>query len=312
MDKLAAIKTFVAIVECGSQTEAARRIGKSQPSVVRSLAELEKSLSVQLIDRNTRQSSPTPEGETFYHDCKALLADLESAETKVREQRAAPLGRIKLTSPVEFGNIAVAPAILDIAERFPGMTLQVDFSDVPVDLIAGGYDIAVRLGPLEDSRLIARKVGTMRTFVWGSPDLIDKVGMPAHPTQLADLPCVGVDIAKRRFGLTWSFAEPDRKPFSVRVNPKITCDGVRMARTACLEGVGFCAFHQYQVDQEYKQGTLLPVLTTYSMALPALPVNLLWVPKRPMPRRLRDVIKILKDHIHDHLDGIKDVSCAQL
>ncbi len=310
MDKLAAIRTFVAIVDSGSQIEAARRIGKSQPAVVRSLAELEKSLSVQLLDRNTRQSSLTPEGEAFYHDCKALLADLESAENKIREKRAAPLGRIKLTSPIEFGNLVVAPAILEIVERFPGVTLQVDFSDAPVDLIEGGYDIAVRLGPLEDSRLIAKKVGTMRTLVWGSPELVERVGMPAHPKQLSELPCIGVDIAKRRFGLSWSFTEPNGEPFSVRVTPKIACDSVRLARTACRAGCGFCAFHHYQVEQDHKNGTLLPVLAAYSHSSNPLPVSLLWAPKRPMPRRTRDVIKILEAHVRKHLNSLSKVEIA--
>lgn len=310
MDKLAAMRTFVAIVDCGSQTEAARRIGKSQPAVVRSLAELEKSLSVQLLDRNTRQSSPTPEGEVFYQDCKALLADLESAENRVRELQAAPLGRIKLTSPIEFGNIVVAPAIQEMAERFPGLTIQADFSDAPVDLIAGGYDIAVRLGSLDDSRLIAKKVGIMRTFVWGSPELMERVGTPTHPKELAELPCIGVDIAKRRFGLAWSFAGPDREPFSVRVSPRITCDGVRLARNACRAGIGYCAFHHYQVDKDYKRGILQPVLTSYSQRLAPIPVSLLWAPKRPMPQRLKDLINILETHLRNHLAGLRDVEAV--
>lgn len=303
MDRLTAIRTFVAIVECGSQTEAARRLGRSQPAVVRSLGELEKSLNVQLLTRTTRRSALTPEGEQFFHDCKRMLGELDAAEARVRDGLATTAGLVRVTAPVEFGNRVLAPALAGLLEEFSGLRLKVDLTDRPVDLVAGGYDVAVRIGDLEDSGLIARRVGSMPSFVCASPGLIDRVGSPASATDFSTLPCIGIDITRRRFGLIWRFRDAAGKPFTVRPNAVFVCDNVALARQMCRDGAGFGAFFGYQVADDIRAGTLVPVLADPGYPLRA--VSLIWPPRRPMPRRMRAVLRHIERGIRQEMDSMR-------
>ncbi len=303
MDRLAAIRTFVAIVECGSQTEAARRLGRSQPAVVRSLGELEKTLNVQLLSRTTRRSTLTPEGEQYFHDCKRVLAELDAAEARVRDGLAAPAGHVRLTAPVEFGNRVLAPSLGGLLEEFPGLRLKVDLTDQPVDLVAGGYDVAVRIGELEESGLIARRIGSMPSMVCAAPALIDRVGVPDAPADLGALPCIGIDIAHRKFGLVWRFRDEGGHPFTVRPNSVIVCNSVALARTMCRDGAGFAAFYAYQVADDLRAGTLVSVLA--DPGYPLHPVSLLWPPRRPMPRRMRAVLRQIEAGIRAELDRMR-------
>ncbi len=304
MDRLTSIRTFVAIVEHGSQTEAARRLGRSQSSVVRSLGDLEKALDVQLLTRTTRRSALTPEGEQYFHDCKRILGEIEAAEERVREQRASPKGQIKLTAPVEFGNLVLAPTLLALQSELCELHLKVDLTDQPLDLVRGGYDVAVRIGELEDSGMIARRIGSMPSFVCAAPSLIAKVGKPADPHELADLPCVGVDIAKRRFGLAWKFNERSGEPFIVRPNPAFVSDSVALARTACRAGLGFAAFFGYQVASDLRDGTLVKVINSGN---PERPINLLWPQQRPMPKRLHAVLRRIQTGVAEELRWMREV-----
>ncbi|SLN45878.1 HTH-type transcriptional regulator DmlR [Roseivivax jejudonensis] len=303
MDRLAAIRTFIAIVECGSQTEAARRLGKSQPAVVRSLGELEKSLNVQLLTRTTRRSALTPEGEQFFHDCKRMLADLDAAEARVRDGLAATSGQVRVTAPVEFGNRVLAPALAGLMDEFAGLRLKVDLTDRPLDLVAGGYDVAVRIGDLEDSGLIARRIGSMSSFVCAAPALIDRVGRPTTATEFGSLPCIGIDIAKRRFGLVWRFRDLGGHPFTVRPNVVFVSDSVALARRMCRECVGFGAFYGYQVVDDLRAGSLVPVLPDPDY--PVRAINLLWPPRRPMPKRMRAVLRHIEEGIRRELNEIR-------
>lgn len=298
MDKLTAIKTFVAIVEHGSQTEAARRLGRSQPTVVRSLAELEKSLDVKLMARTTRQSVLTLEGEQYYHDCKRLLEGLDTSEERIKEIQKSARGQIKLTAPVEFGNLVLAPTLLALQSEFPELRLKIDLTDQPLDLVGGGYDAAVRIGELPDSGMIARKVGKMPSFVCAAPVLVERLGVPENPQCLANLPCVGIDIAKRRFGLEWKFDELRGSPVVVRPDPGFVCDSVALARTACRAGLGYAAFFGYQVVEDLRGGTLVKVMESGN---PERAVNLLWPPRQPMPKRVRAVLQRIEIGIRDEL-----------
>lgn len=297
------MRTFVAIVECGSQTEAARRLGRSQPAVVRSLADLETALDVQLLTRTTRRSVLTQEGEQFFRDCKRLLAELDAAEVRVRDGLASAGGPVHLTAPVEFGNRVLAPALVGLLEEFPGLRLKVDLTDEPLDLVAGGYDIAVRIGELDDSGLIARKVGNMPSFICAAPSLIVRLGKPTEPSDLGTLPCIGVDISRRKFGLEWRFRDASGTPFVVRPNAIVVCDSVALARTLCHSGAGFGAFFGYQVADDLRSGALVSVLEDRDY--PLRPVNLLWPPRRPMPRRMRSVIRRLEAGIQAEMKEMR-------
>lgn len=303
LDKLSAIRTFVAIVECGSQTEAARRLGRSQPAVARSLADLEEALGVQLLTRTTRRSVLTQEGDQFFHDCKRVLDDLDAAEARARDSLASADGQVHLTSPVEFGNRVLAPALVGLLEDFPGLRLKIDLTDRPLDLVAGGYDIAVRIGELEDSGLVAKKVGDMPVFVCASPTLIGRVGEPIEPTDLVTLPCIGVDISRRKSGLEWRFRDASGTPFVVRPNAVVVCDSVALARRLCREGVGFGAFFGYQVADDLRSGALMPIFN--DPEYPLRPVSLLWPPRRPMPRRMRSVLRRLEAGIREELNEMR-------
>ena len=221
MDKLAAMRTFVEIVDRGSLTGAAEGLDRSLPTVVRTLAALEEDLGARLLTRTTRRMSLTEEGRAYLGRCRQILADIGEAERAVGSGDAEPRGAIRATAPVLFGQLHVAPAVTRFLERHTRIRVDLLLLDRVVHLVEEGIDVAVRIGHLEDSSMIAVSVGGVRRVVVASPDLLDRFGAPESPESLSSLPCVGFS------GLgspsRWSFRDAGRER-AVAVESALTCN----------------------------------------------------------------------------------------
>jgi DNA-binding transcriptional LysR family regulator len=282
MDKLQAMSVFVEIAERGSLTAAAVALGKSLPSVVRTLAALEEALQVRLFNRTTRRIALTEEGQVYLERCRAILADIEEAELALGQDRIEPSGTITVTAPVRLGEMHVAPAVERFLVRHPRMQVHLLLLDRVVNLLNEGIDVAVRIAHLGDSSLIAKPIGAIRQVVCTSPGLLAKTGRPERPEDLAGLPCVrftGIST-----GSTWHF-EHAGKRVTVPVSGRLLCNQVGASIHACVAGLGFGAFLSYQVMPLVERGELEIVLAEFEAA--PMPLSLVYPHSRLMSNRVR-------------------------
>lgn len=285
------MRTFVEIVDRGSLTAAAESLDRSQPSVVRSLAALEKHLGALLLRRTTRRMSLTPEGQDYLERCRRILADVAEAERAVGQDIEEPRGYLRVTAPVEFGRKHLAPAITSFLWRFEQTRVDLVLSDRNVDLVDEGIDLALRIGKLADSSLIAIRVGEVRRVLVASPALLERTGKPAHPNDLSQLPCIRQQIIPGA-ETSWRFRESN-KELVVPIDGRFGCNQTAAAASACINGMGFGQFLSYQVRDLVAADKLRIVLDEFEPE--PRPVSLVYPGSRLTSARLRALVDWLKD-----------------
>jgi DNA-binding transcriptional LysR family regulator len=278
MDRLRAMETLVRIVERGSLTAAAEALRSSLPSVVRTLAALEAQLDVRLLNRTTRRIALTDEGREYYERCKRVLAEVEEAEAALSARRIAPKGRLRVTAPVMFGRLHVAPVATEFIGRNAAVQLDLLLLDRVVDLLEEGVDVGVRIGRLPDSSLVAIPVGRTRRVVCASPAYLRRAGTPQSPAELSRHRCVNFG------GLTpaaeWSFDNQ-----RVTVSAALASNQIDAALDACLDGVGLGQFLCYQVQALLDGGRLKRVLGEFEP--PPLPIHVIYAHARLLSSNVR-------------------------
>lgn len=285
MDKLDAMQTFVAILDEGSLTAAAKKLGKAQPTVVRSLSLLEDELGVRLLQRTTRRMSLTAEGQTYLQRCRQILGDVEEAEALLKRDAGQLRGQLRVTAPVLFGELRVAPLIESFLKRAPEVDIELVLLDRMVNLVEEGFDLGVRIAHLEDSSLIAAKVGHVTNTCVASPCLIEKVGIPDHPLDLKGLP--SVSFGRR----TFRFRERGHD-FSVPVQPRLFTNQARAGISACEQGLGFGQFLSYQVEAALDCGRLVRILGDFERE--PTPIHLVFSHARLLSARQRALLDWLE------------------
>lgn len=295
MDKLRAMTVFVRIVEAGSLTGAAARLGTSLASVVRALGGLEQALGVRLLNRTTRRIALTDEGHEYHERCRRLLAEIEDAEALLTDRRATPAGRLALTAPVMFGRLHVAPVVIDFMQHYPAVRVELSLLDRVVDLLDEGIDLAVRIGPLPDSSLVATPLGETRHVVCASPAFLARHGVPQRPADLAGQP--GIRFTGLGRASVWEFADPQAgrrataAPARVVPGEAFTTNQIDPALDACVAGLGFGRFLAYQVHALLARGALVQVLAGYEP--PPRPIHLVC----PHARLLSSRVRTFVDHV---------------
>jgi DNA-binding transcriptional LysR family regulator len=286
------MQVFVEIADRGSLTAAAEATGRSLPSVVRILAMLEESLQVRLFNRTTRRIVLTEEGRFYLEQCRKILADLREAELALGRHQTEPSGTIRLTAPIRFGEMHVAPAVASFLEQYPSTRVELLLLDRVVDLLEEGIDIAVRIAYLADSTLVARSIVPIRQVVCASPDLLQRRGEPQHPSQLSELPCVHFS----GLGATneWVFNDAGTS-LTVPVSSRLQCNQVGASVTACVAGTGFGRFLSYQIMPLVRTGELVIVLRDFEP--PPMPLSLVYPHSRLLSSRVRAMVDWLIEHI---------------
>ena len=294
MDKLSAMQVFVETVDRGSLTAAAAALGRSQATVVRSLAQLEESLGVRLLQRTTRRHSLTSEGRNYLETCRRILTDLNEAEDALTNAAAEPRGRLRITAPVVFGTWHVAPLVTEFARRFPRVDVDLVLSDGVVDLVEESVDVAVRIGSLADSSMIAVPVARMRRVACASPALLEEVGGPEHPSDLETRPCI--DFPALAPGGTWSFRQ-DEVDVAVHPPTSFRCNQALVAAEACAQGLGFTLLLGYQALPMVESGALRVVLEEYEPT--PRPVSLVYPGSRLLTSRVRIFLDWMRTQLRD-------------
>ncbi len=295
MDRLTAMHVFVEIVDRGSLTAAADALGRSQPSVVRTLAALEAHLQTRLLNRTTRRMSLTPEGRDYLERCRRILADVEDAELSVQQDQQVVRGELRLTAPVQFGQLHVMPALTTFLQRHPQVRVDLLLLDRVVDLVEEGIDLAVRIGQLADSSMVAVQIDQVRRVVCASPRLLHTTSLPGHPRELKNLPCIRQQNLSR-VG-TWPFLDQG-KEIVIRVDGNLGCNHIAAAVSACTQGIGFAQFLSYQVHDLVAQGELQLVLEPFEPA--PLPVSLVYPARRLSSARLRALLAWFKTSLRNN------------
>lgn len=290
------IAAFIAVIESGSQTAAARRLGRSLQSVNRSLAGLERSVGVELIRRTTRRSFATDAGAAFYRRVKPAFAEISEARAEAASQRVKPSGLLRIGAPVLFGTAFVVPAAAAFMARHPRIEVDLKLSDRPADVIRDRFDLAVRIRELPDSSLKARRLGELRTVVYGAPPYFAQHGRPVHPDDLARHQCVlrgegGTDSWRFRIG---------RQMKAVRVTGPFRTDNSAAVHAAVCHGLGLGYGPFWQIRDLLQQGALEIVLDTFEA--PRAPIYLVFPPSGMPPAKTRLFASLLADRLkREHL-----------
>jgi len=301
MDKLQAMHTFVAIVERGSLTAAAGELGRSLPTVVRTLAALEEALGARLLARTTRRIALTEEGRRYLERCRRVLAEVHEAEAELVAGRSEPVGAVSITAPALFGQLHVVPGVAGYLERHRRARVELLLLDRVVNLVEEGVDVAVRIAHLEDSTLIARRAGQIRQVLCASPRYLARAGRPDHPRELERHECV---LRSRHDGAaSWRFDDGDRR-LTVHPEGRFACNTVAGTHEACVAGAGIGRFLSYQVRDAVRAGRLEVLLPAFEP--PPIPVSLVHAHARLVPVRVRALVDWLADDLRRRLDPAGD------
>lgn len=282
MDKFKAMTTFVRIVESGSLTGAAERLGSSLTAVVRSLATLEQGLGVRLLNRTTRRIALTDEGREYFERCRRLLAELDEAESALTDRRLKPAGRLTITAPVMFGRLHVAPVLTDFLAAYPEMRAELLLLDRVIDLLEEGIDLAIRIGPLPESSLVAAPLGATRRVLCASPAYLAAHGEPQQPADLAGHRAIRFSGLGE--GGEWTFACGGEIRRVVPLEA-FASNQIDAALDACRKGLGCGRFLAYQVREAEAAGQLVRLLRDWEPA--AVPVSLVYPHARLLSPRIR-------------------------
>jgi len=280
VDRIADFQAFVAIVDKGSLTAAAKQLGRSLQSISRSLATLEGDLGVELIARTTRRSAATEAGLAFYRRVGAALSEIEAAKLETSNRRSEPVGLLRITCSTVFAPLYVVPAVCAFLESHPKVDIDLDMSDGYVDLISQGFDLAIRIGELPDSSLKARRLADLRRVVFAAPDYFAKHGRPKVPGDLARHQCLVRTSA--RDSDAWPFLFGGRLK-AVKVAGRFRSSGALAVNEAAVQGLGIANAPLWQVRALVDRGVVELVLTRFEP--PRVPVHAVWPATRLLPAK---------------------------
>jgi len=261
IESLSGLMAFVVTVEAGGFAAASRRLGISASAVGKAVARLERKVEVRLLVRTTRQVMMTFEGEQLYARAARLLDDLRDIEGMLATQRAAPVGRVRASLPATLGRMVILPGLARFVADFPGIELDIGLDDRKVDLVEGGYDLAIRTGRLEDSGLIARKLAPHRFVLCASPDYLAAHGAPASLEELSGHTCIRFRYPSTGLLEKWAF---DGKEWDRELPSGPVFNDGEAVVLAALGGLGLAQIPDYAAFQALRSGRLIPILTRYA------------------------------------------------
>lgn len=289
MDKFEDLQAFVAVVETGSFTAAADRLDGAKSAVSRRVSGLEQRLGVQLLHRTTRRLDLTDSGRSFYERSARILADLDEAESAVAQSHGELRGRLRVALPQSFGQRHMSEPIARFQHLHPNVSFDLDLNDRRIDLLEEGRDVAIRIGSMPDSSLIARKLFQVNSVVCASPAYLDSKGTPQTIAELADHQClVYGNLANPG---RWEFRERDGLDQVVQVNVALTASSGELLRSLAVAGQGVVMLPTFIVHEAIRCGDLVPVLN--HLQWPVLPAYAVYPAVRHLSYRVREFIDFL-------------------
>lgn len=262
MDRMTAMETFVAVVEAGSFSAAARRLNVGQPAVSKSIAQLEERVGARLLLRSTRGLNTTDAGQRFYEHAKVAIDEAEEAEHAARQSSESLSGRLRVSAAVTFARLHILPALKGFLDEHPQLEIDIVLDDRNIDLFEEGMDVALRMGALDDSAMTARRIARSPRFVVGTPAYFAEAGMPATPADLSGHQAIV--YSQRGGGESWSFSQ-NGKEVAVVVSGRVRVSAAEGIRTAVLSDMGIAIASQWMFEPELADGTVRAVLTDWQL-----------------------------------------------
>lgn len=282
------IYEFVAVAETQSFSAAARHLGISTAQVSRQVSALEERLQVKLFYRTTRKVTLTEEASLYYQHCRLLLDGLDTAEEAITSLRSTPQGKIKMSAPVTFGERKIQPLVNDFVRQYDQVEVETELRNHPADMVEEGFDLAIRIGQLEDSSLIVKKIGMRDSYVCASPGYIEKYGKPNTPADLKNHNCL---LGTREY---WLFMEKGKEK-RIKVNGNLRCNSGTALLDAALKDIGIVQLSDFYVDDYIHRGELITLLDNFRESSEGI-----WA-LYPQNRYLSPKLRLLIDYLAEHL-----------
>jgi DNA-binding transcriptional LysR family regulator len=305
VDRLHEIEVFVAVADAGGFAKAGKRLRLSPPAVTRAISALEDRLGARVFNRTTRSIAITDVGRRFLESARRVLADLEAAEKEAVGERATPHGHLTVTASVTFGRTALAPVVCDFLGQHPRVSASVLLLDRVANLVEEGIDVAVRIGRLPDSNLVAKRIGAVRRVLVASPEYLARRAVPTSPAELRVHSVIAfTGLMPNR---EWRF-QNGQKAGSLALQPRFEINDAVAAIRAAEMGYGIAIALSYMVGEKIRAGTLVPVLDAF--ALPAQPVHLVHPQARLVAPRIRAFIDFAAPRLKAVLDQLAPTSSS--
>lgn len=289
MDRLTSMSIFVRVVELGGFAAAAREADISATMVAKHVRELETRLGARMLNRTTRRQSLTEVGRLFYDRSKSILAEVDAAESSISALRATPRGTLRVTAPVSFGTRRLAPALVDYLQLHPDVNVELSVNDRVVDLVEEGFEAAIRIGNLPDSRLVARRLHPYRSVLCAAPDYIRRRGQPKSPRDLATHDCLAFSYAGPRG--RWRLCREtgrDAGEQTVSFTPRLLANNGEALRQAALNGLGILLQPEVLIAEDVNEKRLVRVLPSWSPR--SRPMHLVYIRDRQPTPKLQSFI----------------------
>jgi len=301
MDRLTAMRVFVAVADAGGLSAAGRRLGMPLTTVSRHLKALEEGLDARLVTRTTRRLALTEPGRAYLDTCRRVLGDLDAAERRLTGEQAEPQGLLALTAPVVFGRRHVLPVVAEYLDAFPRMAARMLLVDRVVDLVEEGLDLGVRIGHLPDSSMRATQLGTVRYVTCASPSYLARHEAPTTPKALARHRCISFNTFSHPE--RWAFA--GRRPDTVTVDPRLIVNNADAAIDAATAGLGIVRVLSYQADASLASGSLRLILEDFEPE--AIPVSLVHREDRLPQAKVQSFAGLAVPRLRKRLKGFEPV-----
>lgn len=291
MDRLTCDRMFAAVMEMGSFTAAAHRLGTSSGQASKLVSRLEELLGVRLLNRTTRAISPTEAGQAYYDRLRPLLDEFDSLDDAVRNVTGTPRGHLRLTAPLTFGGLELTPVLNSFARQWPEIALTVSFSDRVVNLVDEGFDVAIRVGRLDESSMIARKLCDVRIVTVAAPDWLERHGTPRTPQEVSDMACI-IDTNFREPG-RWPFRQ-DGRSVVVPVRGRLHYSNAEACLNGAELGLGLACVPSFVAADALRAGRVRQVLRDFEAE--PFGVHALYSHSRHLAAKVRVLVDFLAAH----------------
>lgn len=295
MDRLQAMQVFTRVVDTNSFTKAAETLELPRASVTTIIQNLEAYLGVRLMHRTTRRLSLTPDGAAYYERCVRILADVDETESSLQNGSKKPHGKLRVDMPGALGRTVVIPALCEFHQRYPDIDLQLGFSDRPVDLLQEGVDCVIRVGALQDSSLVARRIGLFECVTCAAPDYLARAGQPNTLDELSQFEAVNYFSNRTGRIINFDFLV-DGKEIEVKMRGSVSVNDADAYLTCALEGFGMIQAPLFMVLPHLRSGALKEVLPAWK-PLP-MPISTVY----PHSRHLSPKVRVFVDWVAEVFD----------
>ncbi|MBT2792810.1 LysR family transcriptional regulator [Paraburkholderia strydomiana] len=288
MDRIEVMRLFIRVADSGNFSKVARVTGISQPTVSKVIAGLEAKLGVQLLRRTSRGLNLTDAGQDFYESATAIVESVDDVEARIGKNEAAPSGMVRVALSPAFGRMEIVPYLPEFFSRYPDVSVEFDVSQRYVNLIEEGLDVAIRVGPLSDSALVARRIGSMKYLTTAAPSYLERAGVPRTLDDLKKHDCIA--FMSRDAPRPWEFLGPAGPVEFIPQGP-VRSNDAEYLRAAVLAGLGIGHNAGWLYSRDVDAGHLVPLL--HDFAPPAFPIHAVWSGSRRLSGKTRVFIDFL-------------------